>query len=128
MKRNDRVTLDGHPATVAADVRPSDPHIAIELPDASIVYHVDQGDIFKAHKVLGEKFCLSGGVSNVLLGCGTPEAVRQQCKKIIDGVAGDGGLPAVMDVFADARLVQPGQAVHCGLVHGGQRRGGETPP
>ena len=36
-----------------------------ELPDRSIVYHVDQGDIVKAHQVLGDKFCLSGGISNV---------------------------------------------------------------
>ena len=69
-----------------------------ELPAGSIVYHVDQGDIFKAHRVLGEKFCLSGGVSNVLLARGTPEEVRQSCKSIIDGVAGDGGY--IMDASA----------------------------
>ena len=62
-----------------------------ELPEQSIVYHVDQGDIFKAHQVLGNKFCLSGGVPNALLGHGTPDAIRQCCKKIIDGVARDGG-------------------------------------
>ncbi len=38
-----------------------------ELPDQSIVYHVDQGDIFEAHEVLGDKFCLSGGIPNFLL-------------------------------------------------------------
>lgn len=69
-----------------------------ELPEQSIVYHVDQGDIFKAHKVLGEKFCLSGGLSNVMLACGSPDDVRQQCKKIIDGVARDGGY--IMDASA----------------------------
>jgi len=62
-----------------------------ELPDRSIVYHVDQGDIFKAHQVLGDKFCLSGGVPNALLGHASPEDVRRCCKKIIDGVARDGG-------------------------------------
>ncbi len=50
-----------------------------ELPERSIVYHVDQGDIFKAHKVLGHKFCLSGGISNVLLGVGTPDAGPRAC-------------------------------------------------
>jgi hypothetical protein len=69
-----------------------------ELPAGSIVYHVDQGDIFKAHRVLGEKFCLSGGVPNVLLAYGTPEEVRRQCRKIIDGVAGRGGY--IMDASA----------------------------
>lgn len=62
-----------------------------ELPDKSIVYHVDRGDIFKTHSILGEKFCLSGGIPNVLLSYGTPDEVRAYCKKVIDGVARDGG-------------------------------------
>jgi len=36
----------------------------LELPDASIVYHVDQGDVFETHKKIGHKFCLSGGLPN----------------------------------------------------------------
>jgi hypothetical protein len=44
-----------------------------ELPARSIVYHVDQGDIFKAKQVLGDKFCISGGIPNVLLARGTTQ-------------------------------------------------------
>ncbi|OHB75751.1 MAG: hypothetical protein A2W31_14210, partial [Planctomycetes bacterium RBG_16_64_10] len=62
-----------------------------ELPDLSIIYHVDRGDIFKAHEVLGARFCLSGGIPNVLLGHRPADEVRQYCKKVIDGVARDGG-------------------------------------
>jgi uroporphyrinogen-III decarboxylase len=62
-----------------------------ELPEQSIVYHVDQGDIFKAHEVLGKKFCLSGGIPNVMLSHGKPDQLRQHCKRVIDGVARDGG-------------------------------------
>jgi uroporphyrinogen-III decarboxylase len=69
-----------------------------ELPDQSIVYHVDQGDIFNVHKKIGQKFCLSGGVPNALLGYGTEDNVRQCCKKIIDEVAMDGGY--IMDASA----------------------------
>ena len=69
-----------------------------ELPDRSIVYHVDQGDIFEVHERLGRKFCLSGGIPNYLLAVGTPEKVRAKCKEVIDGVAGDGGY--VMDASA----------------------------
>ncbi len=69
-----------------------------ELPDGCIVYHVDNGDIFKVHEKIGHKFCLSGGLPNVLLGYGTPDEVRTECKKIIDGVAGDGGY--IMDASA----------------------------
>ena len=69
-----------------------------ELPDGSIVYHVDQGDIFEVHKKLGGKFCLSGGIPNFLLGYRSPDEVRDYCKKVIDGVAGDGGY--IMDASA----------------------------
>jgi uroporphyrinogen-III decarboxylase len=69
-----------------------------ELPDRSIVYHVDQGDIFKVHQALGHKFCLSGGVPNTMLGLGKPEEVRQRCQEIIEGVARDGGY--IMDASA----------------------------
>jgi hypothetical protein len=47
---------------------------------------------------LGEKFCISGGVSNVLLARGSVDDVRQHCKKIIDEVARDGGY--IMDASA----------------------------
>ncbi len=69
-----------------------------ELADGSIVYHVDNADIFEVHKKLGDKFCLSGGVPNYLLGYGTEDEVRQVCRKIIDGVAKDGGY--IMDASA----------------------------
>jgi uroporphyrinogen-III decarboxylase len=62
-----------------------------QLPEGSIIYHVDRGDIFEVHRVLGEKFCISGGIPNDLLAFGTPEDVKEYCKKVIDGVARDGG-------------------------------------
>lgn len=69
-----------------------------ELPDRSIVYHVDQADIFEVHEKLGHKFCISGGLPNFLLSYGTPDEVRNHCKKMIDGVAQDGGY--IMDAGA----------------------------
>ncbi len=63
----------------------------LELPEQSIVYHVDRGDIFETSKILGDKFCLSGGIPNTLLAFETPDQVREYCKKIIDSVARDGG-------------------------------------
>ncbi len=62
-----------------------------ELPDGSIIYHVDQGDIAEAHRKLGHKFCLSGGIQNALLCFGTPQEVRARCKQVIEDVARDGG-------------------------------------
>ncbi len=69
-----------------------------QLPDRSIVYHVDQADIFEVHRELGDKFCLSGGIPNVMLGYRPADEVRAHCKKVIDGVAGDGGY--IMDASA----------------------------
>jgi uroporphyrinogen-III decarboxylase len=69
-----------------------------ELPERSIVYHVDRGDIFETHRKLGDKFCLSGGIPNDLLSFGTPEEVRTCCRKVIDGVAKNGGY--IMDAGA----------------------------
>ena len=69
-----------------------------ELPDTSIIYHADRADIFEIHKKLGHKFCISGGIPNYLLGVGSPDDVREYCKKVIDGVAGDGGY--IMDASA----------------------------
>lgn len=69
-----------------------------DLPDQSIVYHVDKGDIFKTHEILGDKFCLSGGIPNTTLSFGTPEQVRDTVKKVIREVAVDGGY--IMDASA----------------------------
>ena len=62
-----------------------------ELPAGSIVYHVDQDDIFDVHKRIGDRFALSGGVPNFLLCYGTQQQVKDRCKAVIDGVAADGG-------------------------------------
>ncbi|MBN1422613.1 MAG: hypothetical protein JXP34_27800 [Planctomycetes bacterium] len=62
-----------------------------ELPDGSIIYHVDRDDIFQVHRAIGHKFCLSGGIPNTLLAFGTPDQVRAHVKRVIDGVARDGG-------------------------------------
>ncbi len=69
-----------------------------ELPDRSIIYHVDKADIFEAHRVLGHKFCISGGMPNFLLAYGTPEQVRARCKEVIERVGKDGGF--IMDASA----------------------------
>ncbi len=62
-----------------------------ELPDRSIVFHIDQTDRARAKEVLGGRFCLSGGMPNYLLAYGTPAEVRDAVKGLIDEVATDGG-------------------------------------
>ena len=69
-----------------------------ELPERSIIYHVDRADIFEVHEALGHKFCISGGVPNDLLTYGTPDEVRAHCKRVIETVGKDGGY--IMDAGA----------------------------
>jgi len=69
-----------------------------ELPERSIVFHMDRTDPLKAHQALGHKFCLSGGIPNFLLTYGTQDEVRDRCKYVIDNVAADGGY--IMDASA----------------------------
>jgi uroporphyrinogen-III decarboxylase len=77
-----------------------------ELPEGSIIYHIDRDDPLEVHKALHHKFALSGGVPNYMLGYGTPEEVRQYCKKLIQTIGRDGGY--IMDASAimqnDARV------------------------
>lgn len=73
-----------------ADWTPYLEHIA-ELPDHSIVFHVDQTDMARAKEVLGGRFCLSGGVPNYLLSYGTEAEVRDAVKQLLDTYAADGG-------------------------------------
>ncbi|MCA1901519.1 MAG: hypothetical protein LDL53_04775, partial [Candidatus Hydrogenedens sp.] len=69
-----------------------------ELPEKSIVFHIDRSSPEKVQKILGEKFCISGGLPNAILAVGTPKEVREQCKKLIKLLAKDGGY--IMDASA----------------------------
>jgi len=69
-----------------------------ELPEKSIIFHCDKTDIHKAHKILGKKFCLSGGIPNELLATGNQKEVEDRCKLVIDSIAQDGGY--IMDSSA----------------------------
>lgn len=77
-----------------------------QLPEHSIVYHVDKDDIFEVRRQVGGKFCLSGGVPNDLLAFGTREEVVERCRKVIEGVAREGGylMDAAAAIQQDARV------------------------
>ena len=69
-----------------------------ELPAGSIVYHLDRSNPEKASRILGKKFCLSGGVPNSLLLFGKPEEVKAHCRKLIETIGAEGGY--IMDASA----------------------------
>jgi len=69
-----------------------------ELPAGSIIFHMDRTDPDETCRILGKKFCLSGGVPNSLLAFGKPEEVKARCRKLIETLGAEGGY--VMDAGA----------------------------
>jgi hypothetical protein len=62
-----------------------------ELPAGKIIHRMDRTDLFQARKVLGSKHCLAGGMSPSLLHTGSVPKVKDECKRLIEGIGRDGG-------------------------------------
>ncbi|MFC1921599.1 uroporphyrinogen decarboxylase family protein [Chloroflexota bacterium] len=63
-----------------------------EIPKGKALAHFDSTDIFRAREILGNHLCFRGNVPASLLQTGTPDEVKDYCKKLIDVVGKDGGL------------------------------------
>jgi uroporphyrinogen-III decarboxylase len=61
-----------------------------DLPSGWLLWHFDQTDMAKAKKVLGDQ-CLAGNVPSSLMCTGTPEAVKDCCRQLIEICGRDGG-------------------------------------
>lgn len=61
-----------------------------DLPKGWVWWRLHQTDIATAKKVLGENSCISGNVPSSLLHAGTPQEVKEYCRKLIE-IAGKGG-------------------------------------
>jgi uroporphyrinogen-III decarboxylase len=62
-----------------------------DLPAGWILWHFDQTDMARAKKVLGNTQCLTGNVPTSLMCTGTPQAVKEYCRKLIETCGKDGG-------------------------------------
>jgi uroporphyrinogen-III decarboxylase len=72
-----------------------------ELPKGSVIWWFDQTDIFRAKKVLGGVSCLLGNVPASLLITGTPEDVKQYCRKLIEVCGESGGYVLTGGAYVD---------------------------
>lgn len=61
-----------------------------DLPEGKVMWHFDQTDMARAKGILGETACIAGNVPSSLLRTGTPRAVKEYCRKLIE-VCGKGG-------------------------------------
>jgi len=64
--------------------------IISDLPKGSAVWWFEQMDMARAKEVLGDTACIAGNVPASVLLTGTPQEVKEYCRKLIE-VAGKGG-------------------------------------
>jgi uroporphyrinogen-III decarboxylase len=62
-----------------------------DMPEGWILWHFDQTDMARVKQVLGNTQCISGNVPTSLMCTGTPEAVKEYCRKLIELFGKDGG-------------------------------------
>jgi hypothetical protein len=71
------------------------------IPKGKTMWMVDQTDMAEAKKTLGKNACLIGNVPSSMLNLGTPQQVKDYCKKLIDTVGKGGGFMMSNGAFFD---------------------------
>ncbi len=62
-----------------------------EMPRSSVVWYFEQMDMARAKRVLGDTACIAGNVPVSVLVTGTPQEVKEHCRKLIETCAPGGG-------------------------------------
>lgn len=62
-----------------------------EFPKGAVTWIFDRTDMAKAKRVLGASCCLQGNIPSSLLVAGSPEEVKNECRRLIDICAPGGG-------------------------------------
>ncbi len=62
-----------------------------DMPKGSVVWWFDRTDMSRAKKILGGQNCISGNVPTSLICTGTPQDVKEYCRKLIEVCAPGGG-------------------------------------
>jgi len=63
----------------------------LELPRGKVLGHFDSSDMVRVKEVLGNHMCIMGNVPSSLLQTGSPQEVKDYCKRLIDVVGRGGG-------------------------------------
>ncbi|MBN1692876.1 MAG: hypothetical protein JW845_04905 [Dehalococcoidales bacterium] len=62
-----------------------------DFPKGTVAWYFDQTDIFKAKEKIGDRCCIMGNVPTSLMMTGTPQQVKEHCRKLIEGCGKGGG-------------------------------------
>ncbi|MBN1189452.1 MAG: hypothetical protein JXA46_06860 [Dehalococcoidales bacterium] len=72
-----------------------------EFPKGFVTWLFDQTDMFKAKKILGDKCCIQGNVPSSLIVTGSPQNVKEYCRKLIEGCGKGGGFVLAAGAVAE---------------------------
>jgi hypothetical protein len=72
-----------------------------DLPKGKTLWMFDETDIVKAKAIVGDTLCILGNVPSSMLQLGTPQDVKEYCKKLIDTVGKGGGFIMGNGAFFD---------------------------
>jgi uroporphyrinogen-III decarboxylase len=61
-----------------------------DLPRGSVIWYFEATDMAKAKKLLGNQACIAGNIPVSLLCTGTPQQIKEHCKRLIE-ICGPGG-------------------------------------
>ena len=61
-----------------------------DFPKGTVAWYFDQTDIFEAKRKIGDRCCIMGNVPSSLIMTGTPQQVKEHCRRLIE-VCGKGG-------------------------------------
>jgi hypothetical protein len=64
--------------------------IISELPRTSVVWTMEQTDMFKAKEILGNSACITGNVTATQFYTHSPKEIKEYCRKLIE-ICGEGG-------------------------------------
>ncbi len=62
-----------------------------DMPRSSVIWWFEHMDMAKAKKVLGDTACIAGNIPVSVLCTGTPEEVKEHCRRLIETCAPGGG-------------------------------------
>jgi len=62
-----------------------------EFPKGTVTWYFDQTDMFEAKRILGDKCCIQGNVPSSMIVTGSPQEVKEYCRRLIEGCGKGGG-------------------------------------
>jgi uroporphyrinogen-III decarboxylase len=62
-----------------------------DLPKGSVIWWFDRTDMVRAKKILGDSNCIAGNVPTSLMCTGTPQAIKDYCRNLIESCGKGGG-------------------------------------